>query len=100
MGLNLKWGMKMAPARVYRHDVRCPDVGPDWMLKDGLAGGRPAGLPLWGLPAMLSSRRGLPPSERCGEGSGHQVIPGGQQYERRRADVGLQPLRIPGFFPR
>ena len=30
----------MARARVYRHDVRCPDCGSNWMRKDGFSGGR------------------------------------------------------------
>ena len=30
----------MARSRVYRHDVRCPDCGSNWMRKDGLSGGK------------------------------------------------------------
>ena len=32
----------MARARVYRHDVRCPGCGSNWMRKDGFSGGRQA----------------------------------------------------------
>ena len=32
----------MARARVYRHDVRCPDCGSNWMPKDGLSNGKQA----------------------------------------------------------
>ena len=30
----------MARPRVYRHDVRCPDCGSNWMRKDGFNRGR------------------------------------------------------------
>ncbi len=30
----------MARPRVYRHDVRCPDCGANWMVKDGHRKGR------------------------------------------------------------
>ena len=30
----------MAHPRVYRHDVRCPECGSDWMPKDGASKGR------------------------------------------------------------
>ena len=30
----------MVRARVYRHDVRCPDCGSNWMRKDGFSGGK------------------------------------------------------------
>ena len=30
----------MARPRVYRHDVRCPECGSNWMPKDGTAKGR------------------------------------------------------------
>ena len=30
----------MVRARVYHHDVRCPDCGSNWMRKDGLASGK------------------------------------------------------------
>ena len=32
----------MARRRVYRHDVRCPDCGSNWMRKDGFSGGKQA----------------------------------------------------------
>ena len=32
----------MVRARVYRHDVRCPDCGSNWMRKDGLSSGKAA----------------------------------------------------------
>ena len=32
----------MARARVYRHDVRCPDCGSNWMRKDGFSNGKQA----------------------------------------------------------
>ena len=28
----------MVRARVYRHDVRCPDCSSNWMRKDGFSG--------------------------------------------------------------
>ena len=31
----------MAKSRTYRHDVRCPNCGSNWMPKDGFSGGRP-----------------------------------------------------------
>ena len=30
----------MVRARVYRHDVRCPDCGSNWMRKDGFSEGK------------------------------------------------------------
>ena len=30
----------MARQRVYRHDIRCPDCGSNWMRKDGFNNGR------------------------------------------------------------
>ena len=35
-------GPTMARSRVYRHDVRCPDCGSNWMRKDRFANGRQA----------------------------------------------------------
>ena len=32
--------METVLARVYRHDVRCPDCGSNWMRKDGLSSGK------------------------------------------------------------
>ena len=32
----------MARRRVYRHDVRCPDCGSNWMPKDGFTNGKQA----------------------------------------------------------
>ena len=32
----------MARSRVYRHDVRCPDCGSNWMRKDGCTNGKQA----------------------------------------------------------
>ena len=32
----------MARGRVYRHDVRCPDCGSNWMRKDGFSNGKQA----------------------------------------------------------
>ena len=30
----------MVCARVYHHEVRCPDRGSNWMRKDGCSGGK------------------------------------------------------------
>ncbi len=30
----------MARERTYRHDIRCPDCGSNWMRKDGLSRGK------------------------------------------------------------
>ena len=46
----------MARSRVYRHDVRCPDCGSNWMRKDGHLAGRQA--------------------YRCGD-CGRRCVPGG-----------------------
>ena len=32
----------MARSRVYRHDVRCPDCGSNWMRRDGFTNGKQA----------------------------------------------------------
>ena len=32
----------MARSRVYRHDVRCPECGSNWMRKNGFTNGRQA----------------------------------------------------------
>ena len=32
----------MARPRVYRHNVRCPDCGANWMSKDGFSNGKQA----------------------------------------------------------
>lgn len=32
----------MSRPRVFRHDVRCPDCGANWMRKDGFSNGRQA----------------------------------------------------------
>ena len=32
----------MARLRVYRHDIRCPDCGSNWMRKNGFTNGRQA----------------------------------------------------------
>ena len=44
MGYNLGYplpvGIRMARPRVYRHDVRCPECGSNWMTKDSTSKGR------------------------------------------------------------
>ena len=88
----------MVRARVYRHDVRCPDCGSNWMRKDGFSGGKqryccgdcqrrylPAGA--YRRPAAEVKERAL---------AIRRMADGRQQPERHRAGLGIQ---YPGGEP-
>ena len=62
----------MARSRTYRHDVRCPNCGSNWMPKDGFSGGRQA--------------------YRCGD-CGRRCVPGGA-YRRPGPELKEQALRL------
>ena len=64
----------MVRRRVYRHDVRCPDCGSNWMRKDGLSGGKQA--------------------YRCGD-CGRRYLPEGA-YRRPSAEVKERALQMYG----
>ena len=80
----------MARQRAYRHDVRCPACGSNWMPKHGTAQGR-QGLSLRRLPALSHPRCRLHPAQRRRPGTRPGLVPGGRFVERHCAPLWRNP---------
>ncbi len=65
----------MVRLRAYRHDVRCPDCGSNWMAKAGHSKVRR-------LRPYLSAGRGVSSSGAGAQRGGGADVPGRQQRER------------------
>ena len=74
----------MARPRVYRHDVRCPECGSNWMPKDGTSKGRQV------YHCGDCGRRTIPDAAYQGPGAADKErpgdVPGGQLVERHCSD--------------